>query len=213
MQVGNRAVNTSHPATGRSEHPWIIQLEDQRSDSETIGIHIEVAKALGMDPMSDVRGTIGSYVRGDAGEAPPRADLLIDPMQRELLHRHGVDPVRLLHIRHLGLGFTVVVLHGPNRWETSSVDDDEAPYLSGVTFMAPGIRHFADGKERSEVSILESIHGAIPDTAAGALVGRPLSELLDHGLDADPVVTNVNRLGPQTIVGMRTEEFVSIRGR
>lgn len=213
MQVGNRDVNPSHPAADRSRHPWVIRLEDKRSDTETPETHLAVAEALRMDPMADLVETIGAYVRGDGGEDPPRIDLLINPMQRALLGSHGIDPVRLLHAQNLGLGFTVVVVHTDDWWDTSSVDDAEAPRLSGVTFMAPGIRHFTDGEGRSGVSVLEPIHGVIPETAAGALVGRPLSDLLDHGLGFDPIVEEVTRFGQQDIFRLRTEDWVSIRKR
>jgi hypothetical protein len=211
MQAGNRDVNASHPAAGRSDHAWIIHLEDQRSDSETAGIHFEVAKALGMDPLSNVQETIGAYVRGNAGEDPPRVDRLIDPMQHALLGRYGIDPMRLLHARNLGMGFTVVVVHTDKWWDSSSVDDTMAPRLSGITFMAPGVRHFASGTSKAEVAILETLHGRIPDTVADALIGKPLSHLMKHGLDVDPTMVAVGRLGMQTIIDLRAGDFISIR--
>lgn len=203
MQSGDPVIKTPTPETKRHASSWCVQLENARADSESPEVHAEVSKMLGMDALTNVRETLGAYIRGEDGSEPIGTTCLIDPMQKALLDRHGIDPPRFLRVRRLDLGFSVVIQHTRNRWDTSIIDDTMTPRVSGITFMDLGIRHFAHGAETAEVAIFDTVHGRIPDTIAEASVGRRLSDLVRHGLEVDPVVTGVERLRVQTIIKLQ----------
>lgn len=191
---------------------WDVVLNDARSDSEDPETNDKVAEALGMEPLATIHDTLVAYVRGIAGKSPDRADLSIDRMHRDLLLRDGIDPARFLHASQLGLGFGLWVVRGDDWTGRSTIDDEFAPRVTGVTPIAPGIRYDTTGPATACVTMDRQVTGDLPETVVGCLVGRPLSDLVAHGMATDPEMVEVTDLLTQIVIDLGFSDFVPLQG-
>ena len=170
----------------KTDHRWSIRLSNPRSDTGTPGNVADVRRVLRLDGDGDIAELLARYLRGEDGREPTDQGVRIDPVLLAMLRHHGIRPLRLLRIRHLGLGFDASVFH--DDWNKhTSVEDDHMPDIDGWTGVGPGI-HYDSQKVGSE-SVLTVARAGHPESLLIAAMGRPLREIVSHpALDVLPAV-------------------------
>jgi len=188
---------------------WNAKLTDARSDTFTQATNALVADALGMKPLHSAPATIEAYIRGMDGRDPPDRALAMERNHLAILKMHGADARRLLHASQLGLGFGVDLVHGDRWTERTTIKDDLAPRLTGVTPIASGIRYDAT-EHLYRYYVLDTRVANVPETMRTALNGKQLSAVIGHGLPDDPVIMEIRDMTGHVMLVVETGELVAI---
>jgi len=189
---------------------WNAKLTGARSDAFTQETNQLVAGTLGMEPLHSTAATIEAYVRGVDGQGPPDRKLAMERNHLAILRMHGADVRRLVHASQLGLGFGVDLVHGDRWTERTTLKDDRAPRLTGVTPMASGIRYDATEPLYLHYVLDAKVHD-LPESVKATLVGKRLSAVIGHGLPDDPVIRQVRDMTGHVMLVVDPGELVEIR--
>lgn len=190
----------------QAEAGWSIILSNARTDTGTPDNVSDVRRVLALQGEGDLKEMLARYLKGEDGREPRDQGVRIDPVLLALLRHHGIRPLRLLRIRHLGLGFDAGVFH--DGWgKHTGVDDSTMPDLAGWTGVGPGTHY--DSERVGQESVMTVSGAEYPESLLSAAEGRPLREMLSHpALDGMPIM--IRRAAPHFSGTATTIELVSL---